>query len=134
MSVVRWKFLDTETNQSIVLPLNPNEMSSPFPRRELNFAWTAHADQGIGRPRIFQQTSNTPVEWSFSGVILVKTHYDLLLEWTKRLHVVRVTDHLERTFEMIIQNLDVRERQRTAAAKEWRADYTMVCMILKEVP
>lgn len=133
MSVIRWVFEDTETSESVRLPLNPKEMSSPFPARELAFAWTAHAEQGIGRARIFDRTRSTPVEWSFGGVILYKSHYDLLLDWAQRMNLLRVTDHLGRTFEIIIQSLDVRERQRTMATQEWRADYTMTCLLLKEV-
>ena len=73
-----------------------------------------------------------PVEWTFGGVLLTKDHYDSLLEWTKKLTVVRITDHLLRTFEVIITRFDPVERLPTAT-RAWRADYTMTCLLLKEV-
>lgn len=133
MSVVRWRFEDTETDESIILPLNPNQMSSPYQGRALSFAWGGFVGEGIGRPRVWGATQPSPVELTFGGVLLTKSHQDLLLDWIKRLHVLRVTDHLGRTFEMILQKLEITERQRSAAAKEWKADYSMTALLLKEI-
>lgn len=123
--IVRWRFEDMENNDTVVVPLNPNEMSTPTRARLMQ--WGSYRGNLKG-----QERSGPPAEWSFTGVLLTESHYDLLLAWTKRLHVLRVTDHLDRTFEIIIQKFDPVERPR-AALREWRADYTMTCLLLRRI-
>lgn len=140
---VRWRFEDPAGPDEVILPLNPNEMSSPSPGRSVQSAWTsrwvsrgtsgADADDGFGRPRLIDSGQLSPIEWSFGGVIRNESHYELLLEWTKACRVLRVTDHLGRTFEIIIQKFDPVERRPTPT-NEWRANYTMNCLLLKRIP
>ena len=127
---VRWKFEDRETDEIVYLPINPREMSSPTIGRQMQYAWGSSA--GRERIRAIDLGVQQPTTWTFTGVILTKSHYDLLLEWADRLHVLRVTDHLDRTFEIIIQKFDPIERLPTAT-RSWRADYTMECLLLKEL-
>lgn len=135
MSVVRWQFLDTKTRASVVLPLNPREMSSPTSARNVTFGWTERDTNGltgVGRPRLFDSGQTTPTEWTFTGRLVDQAHYDLLYQWTKSCRVLRVTDHLDRTFEIIIQKFDPQEKL-PSASNPWRADYTLSCLLLKEV-
>lgn len=128
---VRWKFHDTNGGDEIVLPINPKSMGSPHegPRETATASGTG---AGFGRLRVFDRGVTRPVEWTFDGVILTREHDDLLLAWTKRFSVLRVTDHLDRTFEIIVKSYDSVERLPTAN-RPWRADYTMTCLMLKEV-
>lgn len=144
--VVRWTFFDVETSESVVLPLNPNEMSSPTFQRSTKSAWTsrfsargtagggngAEPDNGRGRPRLFDSGPSSPTDFTFSGIIQSEAHYELLLEWAKRCNLLRVTDHLGRTFEMIIQRFEPVE-QRPTATNLWKMHYTMSCLLLKVV-
>lgn len=127
--VVRWTFTDTTTDEKVVLPINPNEASPPSSARTFQWAWGSR--QGLNRVRGISRPT-PPTEWTFGGVIRTKEHYDLLLEWSKRDSIVHVTDHLERTFEIMIKGFEPTERLPTGSTP-WRATYTMTCLLLKEV-
>lgn len=136
MSVVRWIFRDISDGESVVLPLNPNKMSSPTFQRNMEFAWGTRANEswsgGISRIRAIDNGQGQPTTWTFEGVILKESHYNLLLAWTKRLQVLHMTDHLSRTFEVIIQRFDPIERL-PSATNAWRVDYSMSCLLLREI-
>ena len=120
-------FFDVRTGEKVLLPYNPNTMDSPTTPREMTFAWNAG-----GRISSLDRGALSPTQWSFGGVILEKYQYGLLLSWAERNHVLRVTDHLGRTFEIIIEKFDPIERLPTPR-RQWRADYTMTCLLLKEL-
>jgi hypothetical protein len=129
MSVERWILTDVGTGESVRVPINPREMSSPTTARSMQYAWGAAPGAVM---RAIDNGVDQPTEWTWTGVLLTKAHYDLLLAWTKRLATVQITDHLGRTFETIIQKFDPVERLPTAH-REWRADYTMTCLLLRRV-
>lgn len=124
----RWLFQDTVTGARTHVPINPNEMETPTAPRNMDYASGGFA----GRLRAIDGPPSSAPTWSFKGVSLTKEHYDLLLAWTKALHILRVTDHLGRTFEIIIQKFDPVERLPTPS-KEWRTDYTIECLLLRRV-
>lgn len=128
-NIIRWTFRDMSTGEVVRVPINPREMTSPTVSRNMTWAWGAAPGAVM---RGIDLTNDQPGEWSFTGVLLTKSHYDLLLDWTRRLTTVQITDHLERTFETIIQKFDPVERLPTAT-REWRADYTMNCLFLRRV-
>lgn len=132
MSVVRWRFRDLKTSEEIILPLNPNQMSTPTVARELAWAWGS-ATYGVSRMRGFQTPASVAATWTFGGVILTKSHYDLLLAWSRRLSILRIQDHVGRRFRVVISKFDPVERLPTAT-KPWRADYTMSCLLLERLP
>lgn len=130
MSVVRWTFTDSDTDETIVLPINPNEASPPEASRNMRYAWGSH--WGGDRMRLMDTTPQAPLDWTFGGVIYTQEHYDLLLEWTDRGTILFVTDHLGRAFEVIISKFDPVDRTPTPH-KPWRFTYTMTCLMLEEV-
>lgn len=131
MSVVRWVFEDTVTSDSIVLPLNPNTMTTPSIPRAMNWAWGSK--WGVDRIRGMESPLDGATEWSFGGVILSEAHYDLLLAWAGRLVILNIQDHLLRRFKVVIRKFDPVERLPTAL-HPWRADYTMTCLFLERLP
>lgn len=130
MSMVRWKFHDTTNSDVVSLPLNPNQMSTPTTPR--NMSWAAGVKVGLFSPRGIDNPMDNPTQWTFGGVILTQSHYELLLAWAQRLTILHVDDHLGRTFEIMIQKFDPVERLPTAT-QPWRVDYTMTCLLLKEI-
>ncbi len=129
MIVQRWKFKDVASTAEAVLPINPNEMSSPYYGKNITSYGTGVL-WGTERLRAFQAPPQI-LEVTWSGVILAKDHYDLLLAWQIARKTVRVTDHLERTFDVIIKSFDPVERLPTAR-HDWRANYTMTVLLLEE--
>lgn len=131
IEVVRWTLREGASGPTVALPFNPNTMSSPTLGRRMSYASGSRAADAE-QMRGFEMAPDGPASWTWGGVILTKAHYDLLLEWAKKSLVLRVTDHLDRTFEVIIEKYDPVERLPTPR-RAWRADYTMTCMLLKEI-
>jgi hypothetical protein len=128
MSVARWVLAEPATGQTVTLPINPNQMSTPTTPRPVQYA-SGHRAADVEQMRAFASAPSNPTRWTFHGVISTKEHYDLLLTWAQKSSVLHVTDHLQRTFEIIIARYDPVERLPTAT-KSWRADYTMECLLL----
>lgn len=124
--VERW-ILEDPSVESIRVPLNPNKMDSPTRPRNMAWAW-GNRDTGL---RGFD-SPGPATDWSWGGVLLTEAHYLLLLEWTKRLVPLHITDHLGRTFQVVIKKFDPVERLPTKL-RPWRVDYTMTCLLLKEI-
>ena len=127
---VRWIFTDTETDETVTLDLNPNEASPPESGRNLKFAWGTY--WGNDRMRVIDRPADTPVGWTFGGVIRTEAHYTQLLEWAGRDTVLRIDTHVGRGYEVIVQKFDPIERRPTANVA-WRAKYTMTCLVLEEI-
>lgn len=130
MATVRWKFYDIAAEESVTLPLNPNQMSGT--KKPRNLTWAQGARRGLDRPRGIDLSADSPHEITFGGVVFTEEHYLLLLNWIKRVTVIRITDHLGRSFEVLLQKFDPVERLPTAR-RPWRVDYTMSCLLLREV-
>lgn len=134
MTVLRWVFEDLEAAETYTHPINPREAGSPFPVRSLTFAQGAawmDQDTGIQRTRVFEAPA-APVDWQFGGVIRTQEHHDELLRWSKKSNEVRVSDHLGRTFEVIIKSFRPVERRATPATP-WRMTYTMQTLVLRRL-
>jgi len=126
MNVVRWQFRDMRTSEVYTVELNPNEMSNfRFPK-ELDFAL-----YGGSRMRGSRATRQ-PQDWTFGGVVRTKTHHDALVDWHTRPGKVRITDHLGRTFEVMLRSLDLTDR-RPSGDNTWRFKYTFNCLLLRRV-
>lgn len=127
--VLRWRFTDPSTGEQWTVPINPNQMSSPHRGKQMVYAHGTH----IGEHRIRAvQTPGEIVHWEFGGVIRTKRHHDDLHYWAEKEHEVEISDHLGRTFEVIIE--EFRPEDRTPRAEvPWRMTYTMRAMILRRV-
>lgn len=130
MTVVRWTFLDIVTDERVVLPINPNEANGTDVPREMSWAWGSY--WGQDRMRGMNRPPQSPVEWTFSGVLQTQEHHDLLLEWFRRSSILHVTDHLHRTYEIMASKFEFVDRTPTPR-HPWRGTYTMTCLMLKEV-
>lgn len=136
--IVRWVLLDKRTGDTWTMYINPNEMTAPPALRTLNRV-TPTRDSGgqIGTPyavnRVMQfETSTTVQAWSWSGVILTEAHYNKLREWALRPGVIRVYDHLGRSFEVMIESY-VPEEPAGRRLENWKMRYTMNVQFLRRV-
>lgn len=97
---VRWTLTEKATGETWTMPLNPNSMTG-LPQLK-QFTTAGWSPQGSNRLRTFQApTSAERLEWS--GVILTDSHHQDLRTWSAKPGVIVVTDHLQRSFEVIIQ-------------------------------
>lgn len=126
------------SSESYTLPYNPYQMTSPHAAREFKYATGIH--DGRKRMRVFE-TPHQPANWEFTGFIHTKQHHDELDHWARKDHPVQVTDHMRRTFEVVIQEFVPEDRRfgrhpRSDSLDDdvrWRMRYTMKCLILRRV-
>ena len=128
-SRIAWVLTDPATSDTWTMPINPDTMTSPFGPK--SFKTAAGTKTGIGRVRTFQTAPTIP-EWQWEGVIRTKQHYDDLVDWASRPGEVHVTDHLGRTFAVVIQAFQPIDR-RSMATVPWRLRYTMKVLILRQL-
>ena len=126
----RWVFAEVGTANTWTVPLNPDSMSSPIAQRTLTSAFAAYQ----GSPRTPSTMMRTPAstQWEFSGVIRTKAHHDDLIAWCRKPGKVRITDHLGRTFEVMISDIEIADRRPTPNTP-WRLRYTVTASILRRI-
>lgn len=80
--------------------INPNTMSSPLPAHVLTLNGASiHGEfRGIGRI--------PPHSWTFGGLLLEQSQYDALRDWVLYAGRTHLTDHLNRTFLVRLNNFD----------------------------
>lgn len=126
---IRWKFRDTVTGEVYTVPINPDSMSSVDGKKAVRH----------GRGRKQDSRVNTilsappPQAWEFGGAIRTKAHYDALENWAERPNAVEITDHLGRTFRVVITDFLPVDRNPTPLTP-WRLRYTVKTNILKRLP
>lgn len=125
----RWVLTEVDTGATWTMPINPDQMSSPHQDKSISTAFGTKA--GHERLRTFV-TPSPAKEWSWGGVIRTKQHYDQLELWAKKPGKIRVTDHLGRTFEVVIQGFVPEDRQPRPGVM-WRMRYEMSTLLLRRV-
>lgn len=124
MTVVKWKFTDLQNATTYVFDVNPNQMSSPVPIRDIQ--WEHDRVAGYTGRRAGRQ----PHPWSFSGVIRSPEQYAAFLTWLGKRKKIRVTTDLGQ--EYIVRLLRFKPKQEAGARNQhapWRHTYTMECLI-----
>lgn len=128
MITQRWTLRDTQTNEVWTMPINPDSMTSPVRRRQLRFALGGRRDGRIRAMRVAAEAE----DWEWSGAIRTQAHYDALLAWADKAVPVDVTDHLGRTFRVVITDFNPTDRKPTRRTS-WRLRYTMKTKMLEEI-
>lgn len=128
MSVVRWIFQEVSTGTTHTVEINPNKASSPMLPKTLTFS--SRLDSAGRIAGVSEKVR--PKDWTFEGVIFTQTHHDALIEWAKKPGKVRITDHLGRTFEVMMQKIQVTDRRPTPL-NDWRFTYSFACLVLRRI-
>lgn len=94
----RWVFNDPTDGAdpaTYTVPLNPNQMTSPYPApRNL----TTKTSTAVGGQPIVWEGQATPTEWTFQGTILTSDHLEAMLVWRAKNTITTITDHFNRTW------------------------------------
>lgn len=125
----RWKFYDPVLDETWTMPINPDSMTNPI--KVKGFAFGRNVRSG-GRFTTVRQVPR-PVEWEFGGVIRTKAHHDALDEWVGRRRIIQVTDHVHRTYEVMLTGFEVTERAPTKSGVRWRLRYSMKALLLRQL-
>lgn len=106
------------------VPINPREMSSPFPEKAVSVHQTTALD---GRALLYEG-STPPPNWTFSGAILDWDHYWRLQVWSGKSNRIRITDHFGRHLWCYLLKFDPEPVR--APNRYWRHNYTMSALVL----
>ena len=130
---IRWVLTDPATAETWQMPINPNEMTSPFGSKNLKHSYGARGFWGgTERVALFQLPPGV-VEWEWKGVIRTKEHYDSYVYWASKKGVVHVTDHLGRTWVVFLRSFEPEDR-RPMATVPWRLKFTVKAMLVGQMP
>lgn len=126
--VQRWRFRDETVDPAVeyTVPVNPNQMSSPFSERSVTVATTTAVD---GQPLV-TEGQRQPKEWTFSGVILDEGHLESLREWANRPAVIYIYDHYRRRFTTLLKGFDVVPGRRSVQFP-YHHTYTMNALVFE---
>lgn len=124
MAVVRWIFDDPVTGEKYTAHINPNEMGTLFPQKNITTQVTTAID---GKVLLFEGKA-APVQWEFSGFILKPEHYDKLKEWVyDRNYKIRITDHFGRVIVVYLTAFEVVPQR--SMQHYWRHGYTIRAIV-----
>lgn len=130
----RWVLTDPATSETWMMPINPNAMTSPQAGKNLQNSYGIDRAYDPGS----RQRVNTflappsPTQWEWSGVIRSKDHYDAYVHWTQKPSEIHVTDHLGRTWEVLITAFAPEDRVPTQTVP-WRLTYSVKALILRRL-
>jgi hypothetical protein len=120
----RWVFYDPLLPETYTVPINPNEMTSPWPERKFVYRTTTAGRNGAN---VIYEGRADLAQWQFGGVILDQSHYDALRHWSEKPNSCYVTDHLGRTFKVLFDKFDPKPKQ--AYGKPWKHEYQMTVAV-----
>lgn len=79
-----------------------------------------------------RRVANVPREWSFGGVIRGEAMHTEMHRWFTKAGFVHVRDHLSRTWEVMLVELQDSE-QRPTPRQAWRFTYNVRCYVNRRV-
>lgn len=129
--VPRWVLTDVATSATWTMQRNPNHMTSPHgPRNTTIFSRSyGSSEASVARVLAFRQQ---PYEWAFGGDVRSEEMYLDLIEWTKKVGLLHVTDHFARTWEIRVTSLDLNE-QKPTFRHPFRYEYTVKAVLYRQV-
>lgn len=128
--VQRWRFFDPydpdpRTN-IYTFTFNPNEMSSPFPQRNV----TAETTTAVDGQTLFFEGNARPTEWSFAGDILDAAHYEALRSWVyDRRRRIYIYDHFGREIQCVLTAFTPTPKR--SVCRYWRHTYEIRAFVFK---
>jgi hypothetical protein len=126
MARTGWRWEDQTDGTVQVMPINPNDGAAPTYAKSLTKERSV-APGALGQVLIYEG-ADQPREFSFSGVILEKVHYDFILNiWNKR-HLVKLTDDLGNEYIVYLETFTPKRVR--SASRPWRHTYDASAVIV----
>lgn len=122
---VRWTI--TDGFDTYTFPVNPKDMASHGVAVQRDSLPAAVNNTSV---RV-SETSPKAYEWTFSGRIYSQQQYDDLLNWVYAGVPVELTDHLNRTFRVVLTAFNPTDLRRPGTTIRW--DYEMRAIVLGEI-
>ena len=126
VTVERWRFINPANGTFYQFPNNPREMSEVFPQRNITAMTTAALN---GQPLLWEGAV-APWEWTFSGDILTRAHYEAMQTWfyTRSIGTFQIRDHYGRVFN--VSPLQFKPKPKTTVGMYWRSTYDCRVLVL----
>lgn len=128
MTVLRWVFFDPFDSSTYTFACNPNTMTSPYPNKgtEEGVQSPVTGQYRVSRPPVM------PADWTFGGRIYSSAHHDALKLWVEKPRITHVTDHLGRTWQILLKEFLPTERYPTALNYD-RYEYEIHALVFGQV-
>lgn len=129
VSFLRWRFedpFDPTLANTYTFAINPNAMTSPFPRRNI----TAKGTTAINGRTLLVEGQRQPTEWTFSGDVLEPNHFEALRSWVldRTGRKVFLYDHFGRKLTVVPTQFNATPKR--VIARYWRHTYEVTCLVL----
>jgi hypothetical protein len=108
------KWTITDGTFTMTFQFNPYTMSSPYAPKDLSVDTASMLV--VKRP-------GPANEWTFTGNVYNDEEYNKLVDWHEKDMILELTDHLQRTWQIVSVDLNMTDRRNTARNSE-RYDYT----------
>lgn len=119
---VPWIMRDVASDDEYEFAVNPLDMSFPLVQKRLTTQYTT-----AGKPITWEGRSEVPVV-SFSGTILYREHYEIMLEWLEKSTQIALTDDFGRNFWLFLTEFS--PSRRYSADFPWRHEYSASGLII----
>jgi hypothetical protein len=74
-----------------------------------------------------------PFAWQFSGKVRSELEHKHLLDWAGRQNRVRITDHLGRQHEVLVQAFEATPVDKSGSANDWLFTYTVKTLYFRRL-
>lgn len=126
-TVTRWIVQDPDLGD-YTFPINPKEMSTPFPARTLTVESTTAPD---GQPLTWEGAPK-PHPWEFRGHIETQDFYDQLVFYAESNRRYWLIDHRRRAWQVTFEAFEPTLRTRTFPTEVWKGTtYVMRTLIYR---
>lgn len=124
--VKRWTFYCPGTGESYTVPRNPDDMTSPFPERNIT---TKHTTAVNGQVLLIEGAPQV-ANWQFSGTVADARHYEQLRHWVNDINQrVQITDHYGRVIECVLVSFAPKPRR--DIRRLWSHTYEIKAIVIK---
>jgi hypothetical protein len=117
----RWS-LDDGAGDVYSFEVNPNEMSSPW--EDINVVASVTTAGNF----LLTQGSRQAKQFTFSGVLLTKDQYDVMVTWLQKKRRVYLIDHFGRRLIVFLTSFNPTPKRRVG----WKHQYEMTMLVLSE--
>lgn len=126
---MRWSIQDLATGETFRFQHNPKAMSSVAqPHRTTSL----RASPIDGKIRAMRQP-DSPFPWQFTGKVRTAVEYERLVDWCDRRNRLRITDHLGRTHEVLMQAFEATPVEKSGNGNPWLFTYTVKAIYYRRI-
>ncbi len=118
----RWVF-DDGAGETYEVPVNPNKMGKLKAARNV----TTKVTTAVGGQTLFFEGRRPPQNWTFSGSLFDREHYEAFDKFVYDKGRITITDHYGRIISCVLTDFDPQPKR--SIGVPWRHDYTVTGLV-----